>query len=675
MKRLLNFLPTHFTLCLIVGIVLQFHYKLWALNFVYSFLFFFFLLLFLFVLKQFKKQLLFTMLSWILFVFIGVFIVSSQDKTTKKEFYNRQNPSDSLVTFRVRNVLKSNLYYDKYIGEVIRVGVAKSIGDVLLNIQRDTFHVSAKINDVFYFKADFIEIENPKNPHQFNYKAYLQKQGVHHQVYLRNSAYGYKKSTKNSMFKIAESIRNTVEEKLRLNGFKGEELAVIKALILGQRNTISKELLQEYTKAGAIHILAVSGLHVGIVLLILTSLFKPLENLKKGKLIKTILIVSLLWGFAIIAGLSASVVRAVTMFSGVAIGMTFDRKTFVIHSLITSMFLLLLVQPMFLFDVGFQLSYLAVFSIVAIQPKLAAIWKPRWKLVAEFWQLFTVSIAAQIGVLPISLFYFHQFPGLFMVSNLVIIPFIGVILMSGILVIVLALLNMLPKFIGEMYNGVIGLMNDFVKWISIQESFLITEISFSMSLVVASYFCIFLGIYLLEKRSFRKWIFFLIAVISIQICVLYEKKNAVNTEELVVFNKSRHSIIGYNKNGLLMVYHSLDSMSIQNLRVIKEYKIGERVINVRYENEIPNLIKFKKEYVLVVDSLGIYAITGIENPIVLLRTSPKVNLERLIKVLQPKHIIADASNYKSQIANWKFIADKNNIPFTYTQKDGVFILK
>ncbi|MBL4642282.1 MAG: competence protein, partial [Flavobacteriaceae bacterium] len=156
---------------------------------------------------------------------------------------------------------------------------------------------------------------------------------------------------------------------------------------------------------------------------------------------------------------------------------------------------------------------------------------------------------------------------------------------------------------------------------------------------------------------------------------LYEKKNAVNTEELVVFNKSRHSIIGYNKNGLLMVYHSLDSLSIQNLGVIKEYKIGERVINVHYENEIPNLIKFKKEYVLVVDSLGIYAINGIENPIVLLRTSPKVNLERLIKVLQPKHIIADASNYKSQIANWKFICDKNNIPFTYTQVDGAFILK
>ncbi len=675
MKRLLNFLPTHFTLCLIVGIVLQFHYKLWALSFVYSIFFFFSLLLFLLFLKQFKKQLLFTILSWVMFLFIGMFIVSSQDVTSKKAFYNRYSPSDSLVTFKLRNVLKSNLYYDKYIGEIIKVGALKSTGDILLNIQKDTFRVSAKINDIFYFKADFIAIENPKNPYQFNYKAYLQKQGVHHQVFLRNTRYVYKESSQNSMYKIAESIRNTVEEKLILNGFNGEELAVIKALILGQRNTISKELLQEYTKAGAIHILAVSGLHVGIVLLILTALFKPLENLKKGKLIKTVLIVSLLWGFAIIAGLSASVVRAVTMFSAVAIGMTFDRKTFVIHSLITSMFLLLLVQPMLLFDVGFQLSYLAVFSIVTIQPKLAALWKPKWKLVTKFWQLFTVSIAAQIGVLPISLFYFHQFPGLFMVSNLVIIPFIGVILMSGILVIVLAVLNILPKFIGELYSGVIGLMNDFVGWISIQESFLITEISFSSSLLVTSYFCIFLGIYLLEKSSFRKWVFFLIAIISFQICVLYEKQQVYLTNELVIFNKSRHTVIGQNKKGVLILYHSLDTISIQNLGTIKEYKIGEKLVNVNFKNKIPSVLKFKNAYILVIDSLGVYAINGIESPIVLLRTSPKINLERLIKELQPKCIIADASNYKNQVLSWKFICDKNNIPFTYTQEDGALILK
>ena len=675
MKRLLSFLPTHFTLCLIIGIVLQFHYKLWLLNVGCSSLFFFCFLSILFFLKRFKRQRLFTILSWLLFILVGMFVVSSQDVTTKKEYYNKHNPSKSIVIFKVSKILKSNLYYQKYIGEVVRVGAKKTIGKILFNIEKDTSSIPAKINDLFYFKTDFVAIQKPKNPYQFNYSAYLEKQGVNHQVFLRNTKYVHLKSSAYSMHSVAENIRNTIEKKLLLNGFKDEELAVIKALILGQRNTISKELLQEYTKAGAIHILAVSGLHVGIILLILTALFSSLENLKNGKLIKTILIVSLLWGFAIIAGLSASVVRAVTMFSAVAIGMTFKRKTFVIHSLITSMFVLLLVKPMFLFDVGFQLSYLAVFSIVTIQPKLANLWKPKWKLIDKFWQLFTVSIAAQIGVLPISLFYFHQFPGLFMLSNLVIIPFIGLILMGGILVIVFSLLNILPKPLGEIYSWVISLMNDFVGWISVQESFLITEISFSSSLLISSYCCVCFGIYLLEKSSFRKVMLFLIAIASFQTCLLYEKRNVESSNELIVFTKSRETIIGENKNGFLTVYHSLDTIAVRNLGIIKNYKIGAEMIHVNFKKDIPNVIKFREDTVLVIDSLGVYAVEGIKKSIVLLRTSPKINLERLIKMLQPKQIIADASNYKNQVLNWKYICDKNGVPFHYTATDGAFVLK
>jgi competence protein ComEC len=166
-------------------------------------------------------------------------------------------------------------------------------------------------------------------------------------------------------------------------------------LLLGQRQDISKELLTDYQKAGAIHILAVSGLHVGVLLWMLSFLFQPIERLPYGKFLKAIVIVLLLWGFAFIAGLSASVVRAVTMFTFLAIGQSFQRKHVVTYSLIASMFFLLLIKPMFIFDVGFQLSYLAVFGIVWLQPKLYAVWKPTFTWVHFFWQLCTVSIAAQ----------------------------------------------------------------------------------------------------------------------------------------------------------------------------------------------------------------------------------------------------------------------------------------
>ena len=675
MKKLLSFLPTHFTICLIIGIVLQFQYKLWQYSFTQSiFAFVVFLMLF-FLLKHFKKQSLFTVFSWLIFVIVGMFAVYSQNYSHKENYYENYFSSDSLITFKVEKVLKSNLYYDKYIGKIVKVGNQKTVGTILLNVQKDSLQPSATIGSVFLFKSELNEVQKPLNPFQFNYRKYLEKQGVYHQVFIRNTAFLIKSSDKTSIYEIAENIRKKVENELVNNGFKGEELAVIKALILGQRKDISKELLEDYTNAGAIHILAVSGLHVGIILLILTFFLKPLERIKKGKFIKTFLVVLLLWFFAIIAGLSASVVRAVTMFTAIAIGMTFKRKTFVQHTLIGSMFVLLLFKPMFLFDVGFQLSYLAVFSIVSIQPKIYKLWNPKWFIADKFWQLFTVSVAAQLGVLPVSLFYFHQFPGLFMLSNLVIIPFIGVILMLGVLVIVLAVFQVLPTLLADLYISIISLMNQFVSWISIQESFLIKEISFSFLLMIISYVCIIFGFIYFDKKNHKTVVGFLLMIVIFQLSIFYEKHQAETTNEFIIFNKSRQTIIGENNNGKLKIHHNLDSLSIQKLSAIKDYKVGKSIKTIQFINQLSNTYQFKKQNFLLVDSLGVYRLGNKLKPIVLLIQSPKINMDRLISNISPIQVIADASNYKNQVVKWKFICDKKNIPFYYTGEKGAIVFK
>ena len=144
------------------------------------------------------------------------------------------------------------------------------------------------------------------------------------------------------------------------------------------------------------------------------------------------------------------------------------------------MFLLLLLKPIFLFDVGFQLSYLAVFGIIWVQPVFYQLWKPKYYIIDKGWQLFTVSLAAQIGVLPLSLFYFHQFPGLFFVSNLLIIPFLGIILSTGIIVLVLSYYSILPAFMVTIYGGIISVLNKTVVFIAKQEAFLFSDISFSV---------------------------------------------------------------------------------------------------------------------------------------------------------------------------------------------------
>ena len=286
--------------------------------------------------------------------------------------------------------------------------------------------------------------------------------------------------TSTSFLGFIAAFRLKIQQSLQYCGFSEDELAIINALLLGQRQDISKELTANYSKAGAIHILAVSGLHVGVILWMFSFVLKPLERYKRGKGIKLALVLLFLWFFALLAGMSASVTRAVTMFSAIAIGQFFNKRNAIEQSLIFSMFLLLLLKPLFLFDVGFQLSYLAVFGIIWVQPVFYQLWKPKYYIIVKGWQLFTVSLAAQIGVLPLSLFYFHQFPGLFFVSNLLIIPFLGIILSTGIIVLVLSYYSILPAFMVTIYGGIISVLNKTVVFIAKQEAFLFSDISFSV---------------------------------------------------------------------------------------------------------------------------------------------------------------------------------------------------
>jgi competence protein ComEC len=407
----------------------------------------------------------------------------------------------------------------------------------------------------------------------------------------------------------------------------------------------------------------------------LTFLLKPLEKLKHGILIKLVLIIFLLWAFAIIAGLSASIVRSVTMFTAIAIAITLKQSKNIYKALVISIFFLLLFNPYYLFDVGFQLSYLAVFFIVWTQPMLYKLWKPKLKIVDYFWQLLTVSLAAQIGVLPLSLFYFHQFPGLFFVANLIIIPFLGIILGLGILIIVLALLNILPDFIAKLYENVISLLNLTVEWIGNQESFLFQNISFTITSVILYFFIVVLFFKWIEVKKPIYIKFTLIAIIGFQLNLITEEYIGSSKNEFVIFNKTRQSILGLRKGKNLQLYHTLDSTSIINDNAIKAYLIGSKTKITSLKNRPKNVYALNNKKMLVVDSLDVYMPQKISVDYVLLRESPSINLDRLIKTLNPELIIADASNYKSHVLRWKKTCQSHNIKFHYTVKDGAYIKK
>ena len=671
MKKLLGYLPFHFLLFLVLGVCCQFYTDGWAYGIVNSLC----VLLFLCVVGYFiRKTFLFIFMSWLAFFLLGVMAVYNSDSTKNNNYFEKYLTENTTSILRIHKVLKPGNYNYKYVAEVVQVQNQKTTGNVLVNIQKDSFETILRVDDQLLLKSDFVTIKPSANPHQFDYKSYLVKQGIHQQVFVNQNELLILESGSKSFLGIIHGVRVKIQESLQKYHFSKDELSVMNALLLGQRQDISKALIDDYAKAGAIHILAVSGLHVGIILLILSSIFQPIERLKNGTFVKLVLMMLFLWFFALLAGMSASVVRAVTMFSAVAIGQFLNKKNAIEHSLIFSLFILLLCKPMFLFDVGFQLSYLAVFGIIWIQPVLYNLWKPKIKVLDKGWQLMTVSIAAQFGILPLSLFYFHQFPGLFLISNLVIIPFLGAILIGGIIVVALASLSILPAILADFYGAIISVLNSFVAFISRQEEFLLTGISFSGLKMIASYLLIILGFQFFLKRNSQKFLLFLGSILIFQSVILYEKYTIERKHEFIVFHKSRNSVFGERIAENLQVYHDLDSLLIRRQNLLENYNVGENVEFTIHE-KLPNVFYLKQQAILIIDSLGIYDLNELQNPIVILQQSPRINLERMIKKLKPSQIIADGSNYKSLVELWKATCLKTKTPFWSTDQNGAYVVK
>ncbi|CAA0190540.1 Probable transmembrane hypothetical protein [Tenacibaculum maritimum] len=673
MNKLLEYLPFHFLIGLIIGIYLQFNFQFLLLNYYKALFSGGIILIALYGCLLLKKRVAFSFLSFSIFILIGMSIVYIHDHRNYKNHYTNHYLINNSAVFYISKVLKSNKYYYQYEASVLQINQTKTIGNILFKVKKDSATSLLKAGQSFLLYPLLKKIPPPLNPYQFNYKKYLAKRNIQHQVI---SSYKELKPVKNysfSLISFASSIRYKIQHSLKKASFSPNGYALINALLLGERKNLSNELLENYAKAGAIHILAISGLHIGIILLLLSQLLKPLEYLSNGRILKSFLIVTILWAFAFITGLSPSVARAVTMFSFIAIGNSFQKTLPIEYSLVSSMLFLLLIQPTFLFEIGFQLSYLAVFGIIWIQPLLYRLWNPSNSFLNKIWQLATVSIAAQTAVLPISLYYFHQFPSLFLLSNIVIIPFLGIILTCGFLIILLSMLEILPQYIISGYDCILQSMNQFIYYISIQEAFIFSNITISFSCMLLCYLLLFFTILFITQKKIYFFQLFLISFILLQILLFIEKYKQIRQQGFIVFHKNKNAIVGIKRNGITRIYHHISTSKTDLQQTITPYLLNEGSI-ATYIPYIPTILQYKNQNILMIDRLGIYPLKKLHKPIVVLQYSPKINLNRLIEQLQPIKIIADGTNYKNDIKLWESSCKKKKTPFHYTGENGAFIL-
>jgi len=670
---LYNFTLIKLCAFLITGILIGFY---WDLEFHFLLLLgaalaILFLIIFLYSLRKFHQNSLFGIISYFLFLYLG--ILSAQlhfPENNPDHLSNYLNELDEnskqVLIGEIIEELKPDLYHTKYILRTLKLNKIPAEGKVLVLLNKDSIRSTIKIGQHLALASEIKNIPSNLNPYQFDYGNYMRNLGVTHQVLLKKENLVLLGSPSNSIRSYAGKLREKIISSLKQQDFEKDELAVIQSLLLGQRQELSKELQQNYAEAGIIHILAVSGLHVGIILLLLNWCLKILDRSKYGRFLKIIILLVCLWGFALLAGLSPSVVRAVSMFSFVAIGLQLKKRTSTLNTLFASLFILLLGNPYYLFQAGFQLSYLAVFSIVILQPTFSSLYTPKNKITGSLWKLITVSIAAQIGVLPLSLYYFHQFPGLFLLSNIIVLPFMGIILGLGIVLILINLTGITPYFLPQFYGELISLLNKFVEFIAGLKMFVIHDISFSIALCLGMYLCYLFFIPLVKKISYTNLSLALIAILIFQ-SVLITEEFSKTKNEFIVFHGNRRTDIAVLNPKNLMYYSSNPDAKPTYL---KNYELQKkRVANTLNSR---NVFRFSEKKILLIDSIGTYRIPNFEPHILVLTNSPKINLDRVLKDLHPELIIADGSNYKSYIKRWKITLAHKKIPFHITGEKGAF---
>ena len=521
------------------------------------------------------------LITFILFL-SGYIIVIKNNELNNKHHFSKAPAQYLIVKISNEPSLKNGwLRFTADVEETVNNGKkAQSSGTLILSLKDNTSDLS--YGDELLIPAKYSPVNQPFNPAEFNYKRYLANQNIYYQAFLFPKQYELLAVGKgNAIISYSLQLRQHLVEKLKRNMRDTNAIAVASTLILGYKADLSNDVLQAYSKTGTVHVLSVSGAHVAVIYILLAFALGFLNRFKYGKLLKAIIIISIIWYYSLLSGFSPAVCRAAVMISMVVIGKTYSRYLNTLNILAISAFGLLLYNPLYIVDVGFQLSYLAVFGLIVFQPLVYNWLKFKNKWADKLWAACSVSIAAQVITFPLSAFYFHQFPVYFLVSNLFIIIPTMVIMYSGIIYLLLPQIPFVSKAAAFILENAILVMNKFLTWIehlpfaSISKIWLTTTEYLLLYAIMISLFY-----FLYDKRS---WLikFSLVCTLLLCISISLKRINAANTTNIAWLNLNKHKAIVFKNGNAAIVLTDLKDTDKTYRYSVQPYLDSTQVSNTR----------------------------------------------------------------------------------------------
>ncbi len=422
--------------------------------------------------------------------------------------------------------------------------------------------------DIFEARPKINPIVNNKNPGEFDAEGYWRTKGVEYLCFLRNHNLKIHNGAVEPSFWIGvrEKFKTILEQFL-----SPENKQVAQALVLGDKSELSQEKRSEYANAGAMHVLAVSGMHVGILLGFLQWFFYRIKWIRKrGYFIVAALL--MLWCFAFLTGLSASVLRATIMFTVLSIGQLRGYSFFSLNALFVAAFAILFIDPKALFSIGFQLSFLAMLGIAFFFEPFRSLINSRSKALNYLWDGTALGMAAQVGTIPISLYYFHQFPNYFLITNLGLIVLAGAAMVSVVVLLLLFWLPFVGNALGYIVDLIFTVLNAFISWINDLPGTISKGYDPSLIWVMLTYLCVIGIIYFWNRKRMIDFRFSFMGLFLCGVFLIYGKLSNYYTKEMVVLNSSAKVVL-VKKPGVVLCFYEQGEIDQKRL----EFMVGDYV--------------------------------------------------------------------------------------------------
>jgi competence protein ComEC len=627
----------------------------------------------------------------------GQFSVWKSDDRNSPRHFSRFCKPDSLIAFKgIVTDITEKLKYIRITVQVENVfNHERSFttdGNLLLQLKKDTTHSVFRYGDELAFYAKVEPVPAPRNPNTFDYQRFLHYKNIHYQSFLAISkVQRLVQSRGHPLMQLAYNCRESCIQILRKYLATDEAFAVAAALILGYRDAVDADITTAYIDTGAMHLLAVSGMHIGLLYGALIFLFQfQMSGSRTWSYLRTSILFVSVWGFTLLTGAGASMLRAAAMFSLFYVGRALHRSTDMYHIWAISAFALLIWNPYQLFDVGFQLSYLAVLGILLYYSKIYKRLYFKSKLLKYIWQMIAVSLAAQWTTLPISLYYFGQFPMYFWLSGLFAIPISTVALYLGIaLLLTDSFCSVFSPLIGKILQIFIDWMNGSIRLVQSLPAAVCTVSWVTGMVVFLLYGILICWTIAIQKRQFN-WItygMFLTSIVAAhyalkswsnyQYCGIVIYDSGKNTLIDILQEKKCYTFFSENCHKIARIrvsekYHkAMNISSFTNCSLIKSYKdtsifynkksiyfkdVSIRVLDKFHKKvaSLPN--NWVKEYLLIVDN-------------------PSISMFELKEQGHFRQIIFNTSNHKNNVLRWKKECQQLGISYYDMKENGAWMLK